>query len=149
MTRSGTILLVEDDDDDAELTTMAFHAAGVVNPFVRVDDGVDALDYLFCRGTHQGRLPCDLPVVVLLDLKLPRVSGLEVLAAIREDQQTKTLPVVILTSSIEENDRMAAYSNHANSYVRKPVDHEQFVKAARQLGLYWLLLNVPPPDGVP
>lgn len=139
-------MLVEDDDDDAELTGMAFRAAGVFNPLVRVEDGVDALDYLLCRGKYQGRGQGELPVVVLLDLKLPRMSGLELLGAIRENERTKTLPVVILTSSVEERDRMAAYSNHANSYVQKPVDHQQFVTAARQLGLYWLLLNVPPPE---
>jgi len=147
VTRPGAILLVEDDDDDAELTTMAFSEAGIFNPLVRVEDGVEALDYLFCRCKYQNREPPDLPIVVLLDLKLPRISGLEVLGSIRADPKTKALPVVMLTSSVEDRDRLAAYSNHANSYVQKPVDHEHFVAAARQLGLYWLLLNVPPPEG--
>ncbi len=147
MTRPGAILLVEDDDDDAELTTMAFKEAGIFNPLVRVEDGVEALEYLFCRGKYHDRVPADLPVVVLLDLKLPRISGLEVLGSIRADPKTKALPVVMLTSSVEDKDRLAAYSNYANSYVQKPVDHERFVAAARQLGLYWLLLNVPPPEG--
>jgi two-component system, response regulator len=144
---SGTILLVEDNDDDAELTTMAFREAHVFNPIVRVEDGVEALDYLFGRGKHAERSPADLPVVVLLDLKLPRLGGLEVLTAIRDDARTRHLPVVVLTSSVEDADRLAAYSSHANSYVQKPVDYDRFVSAARQIGLYWMILNVPSPRG--
>jgi two-component system response regulator len=145
MTHKPIILVVEDNDDDAELTAMAFRDANISNPVVRVEDGVEALDYLFCRGPHAARDTADLPCVVLLDLKLPRLSGLEVLAALRADERTKRLPVVVLTSSNEERDRLAAYDNHANSYVRKPVDYDQFVAAARQLGLYWIVLNEQPP----
>jgi two-component system response regulator len=145
MTTEPIILVVEDNDDDAELTVMAFREAKIGNPVVRVEDGVQALDYLFCRGDHAGRDAGELPSVVLLDLKLPRLSGLEVLAALRADERTRRLPVVVLTSSNEERDRLAAYDHHANSYVRKPVDYDQFVTAARQLGLYWMVLNQQPP----
>lgn len=139
------ILLVEDNDDDAELTVMAFQEAKISNPVLRVKDGVEALDYLFGRGPHAARDLDEMPAVVLLDLKLPRLSGLEVLAALRGHERTKQLPVVILTSSTEDRDRLAAYDEHANSYVQKPVDYDQFVAAARQLGLYWMVLNVRPP----
>jgi two-component system, response regulator len=111
---------------------------------MRARDGVEALDYLLGRGNHAGRDVSDAPAVVLLDLKLPRLSGLEVLKAVRADERTKHLPVVILTSSNEERDRLSAYDQFANSYVLKPVDYDQFVAAARQLGLYWMVLNVPP-----
>ena len=144
MTLARSILLVEDNDDDAELTARAFRAAKISNPLVRVEDGAEALDYLFGRGKHATRDLSDMPAVILLDLNLPRLSGLEVLAALRGNERTKHLPVVILTSSTEDRDRLAAYDNHANSYVRKPVDYDQFVAAARQLGLYWMVLNVPP-----
>lgn len=140
-----TILLVEDNDDDAELTSMAFREAKVTNPLVRIEDGVEALDYLFARGKYSDRDAGDLPAVILLDLKLPRLGGLDVLKAIRADPRTKHLPVVILTSSTEEQDRYKAYGDYANSYVPKPVDYEQFVLVARQLGLYWTMLNLPPP----
>jgi two-component system response regulator len=140
-----TILLVEDNDNDAELTVLAFNRAKLFNPLIRVRDGVEALDYLFGRGRHAGRDVSDLPAVVLLDLKLPRLPGLEVLKAIRANGQTKHLPIVILTSSNEDKDRLGAYDYFANSYIRKPVDYDQFVAAARQLGLYWMVLNVPPP----
>jgi two-component system, response regulator len=138
------IFLVEDNDDDAELTLRAFKAAKIANPVMRARDGVEALDYLLGRGNHAGRDVSDAPAVVLLDLKLPRLSGLEVLKAVRADERTKHLPVVILTSSNEERDRLSAYDQFANSYVLKPVDYDQFVAAARQLGLYWMVLNVPP-----
>jgi two-component system response regulator len=141
------ILVVEDNDDDAELTAMAFGEANIRNRVLRLGDGIEALDYLFGRGKYVGRDLADTPAVVLLDLKLPRLSGLEVLAALRGDERTKRLPVVVLTSSTEDRDRLAAYDHHANSYVRKPVDYDQFVAAARQLGLYWMVLNVQPPDG--
>jgi two-component system, response regulator len=140
------ILLVEDNDDDAELTVMAFKRAHISNPIVRARDGVEALDYLLGRGAHATRNPWDLPAVVLLDLNLPRVSGLEVLATIRATERVRHLPVVVLTSSDEEKDRLAAYRQFANSYVRKPVDYDQFTIAARDLGLYWLVLNRPPPQ---
>jgi two-component system response regulator len=149
MKRDQTILLVEDNEDDAELTVMAFKAARISNPVVRLEDGVEALDYLFARGRHAGRNVEDLPAVVLLDLKLPRLGGLEVLHAIREDPRTQHLPVVILTSSTEDQDRVQAYGHRANSYVQKPVDYDAFVTAARQLGLYWVVLNVPPPRDLP
>jgi two-component system response regulator len=139
------ILLVEDNDDDAELTIRAFRQANVTNPVVRAADGVEALDYLFGRGVHAGRDLADAPAVVLLDLNLPRLSGLDVLKAIREDERTRYLAVVVLTSSAEDRDRIAAYERYANSYVRKPVDFEQFVTASRELGLYWMVLNMPPP----
>ncbi|HET7746659.1 MAG TPA: response regulator [Vicinamibacteria bacterium] len=139
------ILLVEDNPDDVELTLLALREAKVANPVVVARDGVEALDYLFGRGAHAGRNVDDQPVVVLLDLKIPRVSGLEVLQAVRENDRTRHLPVVILTSSDEEDDRARGYDLHANSYVRKPVDFDRFVAAARQLGLYWTVLNEPPP----
>ena len=145
MNKDQVILLVEDNDDDAELTAMAFREANIANRLLRVEDGVEALDYLFARGKHAGRSPGDAPAVVLLDLILPRLSGLDVLAALRADERTKHLPVVVLTSSTEEKDRMQAYHHHANSYVQKPVDYDQFVTAARQLGLYWTVLNIRPP----
>jgi two-component system, response regulator len=138
------IFLVEDNDDDAELTLRAFKAAKIANLVMRARDGVEALDYLLGRGNHAGRDVSDAPAVVLLDLKLPRLSGLEVLKAVRADERTKHLPIVILTSSNEERDRLSAYDQFANSYVLKPVDYDQFVAAARQLGLYWMVLNVPP-----
>ena len=146
MNKDQVILLVEDNDDDAELTAMAFREAKIANPLLRVEDGVEALDYLFGRGKHAARNRADLPAVVLLDLNLPRLGGLDVLAALRADEQSKHLPVVVLTASTEEKDRMQAYHHHANSYVQKPVDYDQFVAAARQLGLYWTVLNVKPPE---
>jgi two-component system response regulator len=139
------ILLVEDNDDDAELTARAFRQAHVQSSVLRAADGVEALDYLFARGKYASRDPADLPAVVLLDVNLPRLSGLEVLAALRKDERTKHLPVVILTSSVHDRDRLTAYDHHANSYVQKPVDYDQFVTAARQLGLYWMVLNVRSP----
>jgi two-component system response regulator len=145
MVREQAIFLVEDNDDDAELAVMAFDRAGLVNPLVRARDGVEALDYLFGRGRYAERDVSELPAVVLLDIKHPKLSGLEVLKAIRADERTKRLPIVILTSSNEDRDRLGAYDHFANSYVLKPVDYDQFVAAARQLGLYWIVLNVPPP----
>jgi two-component system response regulator len=142
---SDVILLVEDNDDDADLTIMAFNEANIGNPIVRAKDGVEALNYLFARGSYQNRNPLTAPVVVLLDLKMPRLGGLEVLKEIRSSTSIRHLPVVILTSSDEDNDRLAAYDNHVNSYVRKPVDYDQFVAATRHLGLYWTVTNVPPP----
>mgnify|MGYP001440937760 CR=1 FL=1 len=135
-----TILLVEDSPDDVELTLRAFRKHHIENPLVVARDGVEALDYLFGAGDDPP------PVVILLDLKLPRVAGLEVLRRIRGDHRTRLLPVVVLTSSKQEEDVVASYSLGANSYIRKPVDFEQFTEAVRQLGLYWLLLNEPPPQ---
>jgi CheY-like chemotaxis protein len=135
------ILLVEDNPKDEELTLRALKKGKVINPVVVARDGVEALDYLFARGDHEKRAPAAMPQVILLDLKLPRVDGLEVLKTMRADERTKLLPVVVLTSSNEEQDLINSYSLGANSYVRKPVDFAQFVEAARQLGLYWLVLN--------
>jgi two-component system response regulator len=149
MLRHQIILLVEDNPDDAELTILAFKEAMIANPVVHLADGLEALDYLFVRGGHAKRDPTDFPVMVLLDLKLPGLGGIDVLAAIRANERTKHLPVVVLTSSAEDKDRLAAYDQHANSYVQKPVDHDQFVAAARQLGLYWMKINVRAPGILP
>jgi two-component system response regulator len=139
-----TILLVEDNDDAAELTMIAFRRAHVENQVVRVCDGIEALDYLFRRGAYAERGP-DEPGVVLLDLNLPKLEGVAVLEAIRASKRFKHLPVVVLTSSTDDGDRLGAYRHHVNSYIRKPVDFEQFVAAAGTIGLYWLVLNEPPP----
>jgi two-component system response regulator len=143
--KQQVILLVEDNKDDVELTVMAFDHARITNPVVIARDGVEALDYLFGTGSHAGRDTREQPVVVLLDLKLPRVGGLEVLERVRQDERTKYIPVVILTTSTEQDDIIKAGDLHANSYVRKPVDFDAFVDAARQLGLYWTVLNEPVP----
>jgi two-component system, response regulator len=142
----GAILLVEDNPDDEELTLHAFEKNRIGNEVVVARDGVQALDYLFCTGAWAGRKPCTPPALVLLDLKLPKVDGLEVLQRIRADERTRLLPVVILTSSNEDEDRLRGYALGANSYVRKPVDFDEFVRAAGQVGMYWLLLNQPAPD---
>jgi two-component system response regulator len=139
------ILLVEDNKDDVELTLMAFGQSRITNPVIVAKDGVVALDYLFGEGTHSGRDTREQPVVVLLDLKLPRIGGLEVLERLRGDPRTKYIPVVILTTSTEQDDMMRAGDLHVNSYVRKPVDFDTFLDAARQLGLYWTVLNEPIP----
>ncbi len=141
------ILLVEDNPDDEELTLRALQKSNILNPVDVARDGAEALDYLFCRGAHATRDPRDLPQVVLLDLKLPKIDGLEVLRELRADPRTKRLPIVILTSSAEEQDVLTGYELGANSYIRKPVDFTQFVEAVRQLGLYWLVLNQPVPAG--
>lgn len=140
-----SILLVEDNPDDVALTLRAFRKNNLKNVVEVAQDGAEALDYLFCTGAHAGRDVRDLPQVVLLDLKLPKIDGLEVLRRIRADPRTRLLPVVILTSSNEEGDVIEGYRLSANSYVRKPVNFDDFVEATRQLGLYWLLLNEPPP----
>ena len=140
------ILLVEDNPDDEILTLRALKKCNILNEVVVARDGVEALDYLFGTGSHAGRDIGVQPQVVLLDLKLPKIDGLEVLRRIREDERTKLLPVVILTTSNEDNDIAAGYELHTNSYIRKPVEFDQFTEAVRQLGMYWLLLNEPPPS---
>ena len=140
------ILVVEDNPDDEALTLRAFRKNNIKNNVIVAHDGAEALDYLFATGAHIGRNIADLPQVVLLDLKLPKVDGLEVLRRIRSDERTRLLPVVILTSSKEERDVIEGYRLGANSYVRKPVNFDEFIEAARQLGLYWLLLNQAPPS---
>ncbi len=139
------ILLVEDNPDDELLTLDALAANRIGNKVVVAHNGVEALDYLFGSGDWEGRDIADLPAVVLLDLNLPKIDGLEVLRRVRADERTLMQPVVILTSSNEDEDRLRGYTLGANSYVRKPVDFDEFVKAAGQLGLYWLLLNQSPP----
>ena len=143
MTRNRTILLVEDNPDDAELTVRAFTKHKLANEVVVAPDGEIALDYLFGTGIYAGRDLTASPEMVLLDLNLPRVSGLQVLQLLRADPRTRRLPVVVLTSSNEERDIINSYDLGANSFVRKPVDFAQFMEAARQLGLYWLALNEP------
>ena len=137
------ILLVEDNPDDVELTRVAFAEAKIANTLVVVGDGAEALDFLFARGAHAHRDPDDLPSIVLLDLNLPKIDGREVLQAIRADERTRSLPVVVLTTSTEPFDVEASYALGVNSYIRKPVDFEQFVWAVKQVGLYWLVLNHP------
>jgi two-component system, response regulator len=141
-----TILLVEDNPNDEALTLRALKKSNILNPVVVARDGAEALDYLFARGEFQARSSDGNPEVVLLDLKLPKVDGLEVLRQLRADERTKLLPVVVLTSSVEEQDLLRGYALGANSYVRKPVDFDQFVDAVKQLGLYWLVLNQRPPQ---
>ncbi len=138
------ILLVEDNPDDEELELRALTKAHIVNRIVLARDGEEALEYLFGRGRYAGRDVTDLPQVVLLDLKLPKLGGLEVLEALRADPLTRLLPVVVLTSSSEDEDVLASYRLGANSYVRKPVEFRQFAEAVQQLGMYWLLLNENP-----
>lgn len=135
------ILLVEDNPDDVDLTIMALEKSRVSNEVVVVHDGVEALDYLFGTGDFAGRDSNVMPQVILLDLNMPRMDGLEFLRQIRADERTKLLPVVILTTSNEDRDRIASYKLGANSFVRKPVDFQQFVAAVQQLGLYWMVLN--------
>jgi two-component system, response regulator len=135
------ILLVDDNDDDAELAVRAFRQANIATPIVRARDGVDALDFLFARAAYTGRDATQVPAVVLLDLRLPRLDGIDVLKAIRADKRTWHVPVVLLTSSDHDRDRVAAYEHHANSFVQKPVDYDEFVDVARQLGRYWTALN--------
>ena len=140
------ILLVEDNPDDQELTRLAFAKHNLQNDLVIANDGVEAIEYLFGNEGQEDPDPRPLPAVVLLDLKLPRMDGLEVLRRIRAHPHTRTLPVVVLTSSQEDHDVAASYSSGVNSYIRKPVNFVEFVEAVRHLGLYWLLLNVTPPS---
>lgn len=139
------ILLVEDNQDDEVLTLRALRQNNILNEVIVARDGVEALDYLFAAGAHKGRDTNIMPQVILLDLKLPKIDGFEVLKRIRSDSRTKHLPVVILTSSKEEKDLINGYSLGANSYICRPVDFESFIEAVRQLGLYWLVLNEAPP----
>ena len=137
------ILLVEDNPDDVELTRIAFAEAKIANDLIVMGDGAQALDYLFARGDYSDRDPTDLPSIILLDLNLPKVDGREVLQAIRANAATKSLPVVVLTTSAEPFDVEASYALGVNSYIQKPVSFEQFVWAVKQVGLYWLVLNQP------
>ena len=143
---SKVILLVEDNPRDEALTLRALKKSNIVNDVVVARDGVEALDYLFGTGAHADRDTSDMPQLVLLDLKLPKVDGLQVLRRMREDERTRRLPVVVFTSSSEEEDLISSYNLGANSYVRKPVDFEHFLEAAKQLGLYWLVLNLVAPN---
>ena len=142
--KDETILLVEDNHDDVELTRRALRKNNIANKLVVAGDGVEALDYLFCKGAHAARDPRDTPRIILLDLQLPKLDGLQVLARLRADERTRLVPVVILTSSKEEQDMISGYKSGANSYVRKPVDFNKFVEAVHQIGLYWLLINESP-----
>jgi len=140
-TTDKVILLVEDNPDDAALTLRAFRKSNVLDQVVLARDGVEALDYLFATGSHAGRDPRAIPQLMLLDLKLPRMDGLEVLRRMRADERTRLVPVVILTSSREQQDMIDGYGLGANSYVQKPVDFARFVQAVEQIKLYWLMLN--------
>ncbi len=144
MNNSKQILLVEDNPDDVKLTKRALQKSKVANEVVVAQDGVEAIEYFECTGKFVGRDPCVLPQLVLLDLKMPRMDGLELLKRLRADEKTKLLPVVVLTTSSEDRDRVESYRLGANSYIRKPVDFNQFVDAVQQLGLYWLVLNESP-----
>ena len=139
------ILLVEDNPDDVLLTKRAFKKSNILNELVVARDGVEALDYLFGTGAYKDRDMSVMPVVILLDLNLPKIDGIEILRRLRADDRTKLIPVVVLTSSKEQKDLIESYSLGANSYIRKPVDFDQFINAVRQLALYWVLLNEPTP----
>ncbi len=143
--KDKVILLVEDSERDEELALRALRKSNIKNEVMVARDGEEALDYLFGTGKHAGRNTADLPTVVLLDIKLPKIDGLEVLRRLRADERTRLLPVVILTSSKEDKDRLAGYTSGANSFVRKPIEFAEFSEAIRELGLYWLILNEPPP----
>ena len=147
--KAKKILLVEDSPDDQELIRMALQAEHIANEIMALNDGEQALDYLFCRGVYAERDITDTPLVVLLDIKMPKVNGLEVLQQLRADPRTSLLPVVMLTSSNEEQDILTSYENRVNSYVRKPVDFQQFTEVVKQLQFYWVILNEIPPDRLP
>jgi DNA-binding response OmpR family regulator len=147
MTNLGRILIVEDDPNDVELTMTALSEYNLANEVVITRDGQQALDYLYCRGEFTGR-PDDNPAVMLLDLKLPKVDGLEVLQRVKSDERLKMIPVVVLTSSHEEKDMMRSYRLGVNAYVVKPVDFHEFVNAVRELGAFWAIVNQPPPGSV-
>jgi two-component system, response regulator len=144
--KEHVIVMVEDNRNDEDLALRAFKSSNLTNRIVVLRDGQEALDYLLAKGAYASRAATEVPLVVLLDLNLPKISGLEVLRRLRAEPTTKLLPVVILTSSVEDQDRLAGYELGANSYVRKPVEFTQFTEAVKQLGLYWLLLNEPPPS---
>jgi two-component system, response regulator len=146
---SKVILLVEDNSDDEVLTIRALRKNGIANEIVVARDGAEALDFLFCTGAYSHRDPSVMPQVVLLDVKLPKLDGIEVLKKVRENEPTRLLPVVMLTTSNEERDLQASYRLGVNSYVRKPVDFDEFVEAARQIGLYWMVLNKVPTQTAP
>jgi two-component system response regulator len=147
--KDTTILLVEDNPRDEELTLRALKKHSIGGDVQVARDGQEALDYLFARDKHSRRDPNELPTLLLLDLKLPKLDGIEVLRQLRANERTKLLPVVILTSSSEDEDRLAGYSNGANSYVKKPVEFNEFSEAVRHLGLYWLVINESPPPAKP
>ncbi len=138
------ILLAEDNPDDVKMTLRALKKANILNEVKVVKDGVEALDYLMGSGQYVGRDTSNTPQVILLDINMPKLGGIEVLQRMRDDERTRTIPVVVLTTSVEDADRIQSYRLGANSYVRKPVDFDQFAKAVQQLGLYWLLLNEAP-----
>ena len=140
-----TILLIEDNPDDVELTLHAFQKNNMANDIVVAGDGAEGLDYLFGTGKYAGRDAEESPALILLDLQLPKIGGLEVLRRVREDERTKRIPVVILTTSDEEEDIVNGYNGGANSYLRKPVDFAEFMNAVKQLEMYWMVLNTPPP----
>jgi two-component system, response regulator len=142
--RKKVILLVEDNPDDEALAKRALEKNGIANEVIVVRDGAEALDFLFAKGVYAERDTSLRPQLILLDLKLPKIDGIEVLRRIRSDERTQLIPVVILTTSDEERDRIQSYTHHANSFVRKPVDFAQFTEAIRQIGTYWLVLNEPP-----
>ena len=139
------ILLVEDNPDDEELTIRSLRKANVINKIEVVRDGKEAMDFLFCKGNYSARSEHEKPAVILLDLKLPKLSGINVLKRIRGDERTLMIPVVVLTSSSEEEDKVSSYRLGANSYVRKPIDFSRFADAVTYLGVYWMLYNEPPP----
>jgi len=143
--RKGEILQVDDSPADVELTVHALKQGGLATSIAVAEDGEQALDYLFCRGIHQGRSPCDRPSLILLDLNLPKVDGLQVLKTLRADQRTRAIPIVILTSSKEPKDLIAGYKLGASAFIQKPVDFEEFRKTIQEIGAFWLLRNEPPP----
>ena len=147
MSHKVEILLVEDNANDAELTIRALRRNKIVNDILLAEDGVEALDILFCRGSYKDRSFCNPPRLVLLDLKLPRLGGMEVLRAIRADERTKAISVVIFTSSNEERDLIDSYKLGVNAYAQKPIDFEQFAETVRQIGMFWMLINEAPPPG--
>ena len=146
-THEVEILIVEDNQDDLDMTLRALHKANLANRIQVANDGAEALDFIFCQGTHAGRRMENRPRLILLDIKLPKIDGMEVLKRIKNDPRTKTIPVVMLTSSREQRDVLESYNLGVNSYIVKPVEFDSFMAADRELGMYWLLLNQPPKPG--